>query len=364
MCLTLSKKSYLVMLFWVRYKITHRIESRTRNRRRRRKESRKNSAFIMSREMQSFRIVALQSIIENAIYSNVRVNRRSFMFDTQLKTNNSQRERLIYIDIEEELIFWMKNAFDKLLEMIKMIKKKNRNLIKNYNEQIDMIDEYFIDKRKYLEEKKTLQKENVVLQNEIINQKFVFRIMRQKLKTLKTVNDRTRNVRELISSSFRSATEHDINAIDRFEKIKRSAVISNSTIFIEDKTKFEHWLFVTQSKLKTNDDWYSIERMIMTYVNTKLDEKTYKHIATRLNKNSSRRYLTVNEMFDDLKKIYVDSNKIKLQWTHLFAWLKQTNMSNFMFSETNFSVSWKKWTCQNIFYWSSWNERCFIDCRT
>jgi hypothetical protein len=134
----------------------------------------------------------------------------------------------------------MKNAFDKLLEMIKMIKKKNRNLIKNYNEQIDMIDEYFIDKRKYLEEKKTLQKENVVLQNEIINQKFVFRIMRQKLKTLKTVNDRTRNVRELISSSFRSATEHDINAIDRFEKIKRSAVISNSTIFIEDKTKFEH----------------------------------------------------------------------------------------------------------------------------
>ncbi len=27
MCLTLSKKFYLIMLFWVRYKITHRIES-------------------------------------------------------------------------------------------------------------------------------------------------------------------------------------------------------------------------------------------------------------------------------------------------------------------------------------------------
>jgi hypothetical protein len=26
MCLTLSKKSYLIILFWVRYKITHRIE--------------------------------------------------------------------------------------------------------------------------------------------------------------------------------------------------------------------------------------------------------------------------------------------------------------------------------------------------
>jgi hypothetical protein len=59
----------------------------------------------MSREMQSSRIAASQSIIENATYSDVRVNRRSFMFDIQLKTNNSQRERLIYIDIEEELIF-------------------------------------------------------------------------------------------------------------------------------------------------------------------------------------------------------------------------------------------------------------------
>jgi hypothetical protein len=30
MCLTLSKKFYLIMLFWVRYKITHRIEFRIR----------------------------------------------------------------------------------------------------------------------------------------------------------------------------------------------------------------------------------------------------------------------------------------------------------------------------------------------
>jgi hypothetical protein len=49
---------------------------------------------------------------------------------------------------------------------------------------------------------------------------------------------------------------------------------------------------------------------------------------------------------------------------HLFAWLKQTSMSNFVFFEMNFSVSWKKWICQNIFYWSSKNEKCFINCRT
>jgi hypothetical protein len=72
----------------------------------------------------------------------------------------------------------MKNVSDKLLKMIKMIKKKNRNLIKNYNDQIDVIDEYFTKRNKYLEKKKALQKENIVLQNELIDQKFVLRTMK------------------------------------------------------------------------------------------------------------------------------------------------------------------------------------------
>ncbi len=143
----------------------------------------------------------------------------------------------------------MKNVFDKLLEMIKMIKEKNRNLIKNYNDQVDVIDEYFTKRNEYLVKKKTLQKENIILQNELIDQKFALRTMRQKLETLETAHDRIRNVRELITSSFisfSSSVNHiaemtaDINAIDRFDKTKRSVAISNSTIFIEDKTKFEH----------------------------------------------------------------------------------------------------------------------------
>ncbi len=143
----------------------------------------------------------------------------------------------------------MKNVFDKLLEMIKMIKEENRNLIKDYNEQIDVIDEYFTEKREYLEEKKVFQKENRILQDELIDQKFALRTMRQKLKILETTHDRTRNVRRLITSSFvsfSSSADHvaemtaDINASNRLEKTKRSVVISNSTIFIEDKAKFEH----------------------------------------------------------------------------------------------------------------------------
>jgi hypothetical protein len=67
-----------------------------------------------------------------------------------------------------------------------------------------------------------------------------------------------------------------------------------------------------QSKLKTNENWYFIKRMTMIYVNIKLNNEVYKHIAIRLNKNFSRRYLTINEVFDDLKRVYVDSNKMQI----------------------------------------------------
>jgi hypothetical protein len=52
--------------------------------------------------------------------------------------------------------------------------------------------------------------------------------------------------------------------------------------------------------------------MTMIYVSIRLDDEIYKHIAIRLNKNSSRRYLTVDEVFDDLKRVYVDSNKMQI----------------------------------------------------
>ncbi len=75
--------------------------------------------------------------------------------------------------------------------------------------------------------------------------------MKQKLKTLKIVaQNHIKNMRESITSSYQSFDSHakmianifiNINAvIDRSEKFKRSAIISNSVIFIENKNKFDH----------------------------------------------------------------------------------------------------------------------------
>ncbi len=96
----------------------------------------------------------------------------------------------------------MKNVSDKLLKMIKMIKKKNRNLIKNYNDHIDVINEYFTKRNEYLEKKRAFQKKNITLQNEFIDQKFALRTMKQKLEILETAYDRIRKVIDLITSSF------------------------------------------------------------------------------------------------------------------------------------------------------------------
>ncbi len=287
----------------------------------------------MSREVQSFRIVASQSIIENVIYSNVRANRRSFMFNIMLITKNSKQKNSIFINIVKKLIFWTSNDSVRVINMINQIRNEVKKMIKEYNDQCDIIDAL-------QDERKILKKKIAILKNDKIDDKYTIRALKEKLKILETVQNRIRNVREFITLSFRSSTANqkmiaNINASDRLEKTKRLVVISNSTIFIEDKAKFEHWLSTMQSKLEANVDWYSIERMTMTYVSIKLDEETYKHISTRLNKNFSRKYLIVNEIFEDLKRVYVDFNKMQ---TTMNAFIRLTQVNKYV----EFHVFWNE----------------------
>jgi hypothetical protein len=119
-----------------------------------------------------------------------------------------------------------------------------------------------------------------------------------------------------------------------------------------------------QNKLKANVDWYLIEQMTMTYVNIRLDEETNKHISTRLNKNFSRRYLNVNEIFENLKRVYVDLNKMQ---TTMNAFIRLTQVKKYV----EFYVFWNEFqrlmiemNLSIIFYWWSLKEKCSIDCKT
>jgi seryl-tRNA synthetase len=122
--------------------------------------------------------------------------------------------------------------------MIQQIRDEIKEMNKKYNEQCDLIDEL-------QNERKALKERIAFFKNDKIDDKYIIRVLKEKLKILETAQNRTRNVRKLITSSFRSSTADqkmttDINAFDRLKKTKRSIVISNSTIFIEDKAKFEH----------------------------------------------------------------------------------------------------------------------------
>ncbi len=155
-------------------------------------------------------------------------------------------------------------------------------------------------------------------------------------------------MRESITSLYQSSDLYanltiiiaHINAIiDRSKKFKRFAVISNLVIFIKDKNKFEIWHVVMQNKLKANENWYSIERMTMTYVSIRLNNETYKYIFTRLNKSSSRRYITVDEIFENLKRIYANSIKMQTIMNAFTRLIQVKNLRNFTFFEMNFNVS-------------------------
>jgi septal ring factor EnvC (AmiA/AmiB activator) len=124
--------------------------------------------------------------------------------------------------------------------MIQQIRDEIKKMNKKYNEQCDLIDELQI-------ERKILRKRIASLKNDKIDDKYIIRVLKERLKILEAAQDRIRNARDLITSSFVSSfVNHvaemiaSINASNRLEKTKRSVVISNSTIFIEDKAKFEH----------------------------------------------------------------------------------------------------------------------------
>jgi hypothetical protein len=109
-----------------------------------------------------------------------------------------------------------------MLKMIQQIKDEIKKMNKKYNEQCDLIDEF-------QSEKKILRERITSLKNDKIDDKYIIRALREKLKILEIVHNRTRNARDLITSLFVSSSVNNIaemtasiNALNRLEKTKQS----------------------------------------------------------------------------------------------------------------------------------------------
>jgi septal ring factor EnvC (AmiA/AmiB activator) len=124
--------------------------------------------------------------------------------------------------------------------MIKTTREENREFSNEYNEQCDLL-------KKYQKKRNILMKKILALKKNNKNLKSFIRSLRKQIKNLKIEksNEHVRNAFESSSSSYnafdiRAEMIADINATNRFEKTKRSATIFDSTVFIDDKNKFEH----------------------------------------------------------------------------------------------------------------------------
>ncbi len=124
--------------------------------------------------------------------------------------------------------------------MIKTTREENQKLINEYNEQCDVL-------KKYEKKRNILIKKILALKKDNKNLKSFIRSLRKQVKNLK-IEKSDEHARNALESSFFSYNVFDTrakmiantNATNHLEKTKRSTTIFDSTIFIDDKNKFEH----------------------------------------------------------------------------------------------------------------------------
>jgi hypothetical protein len=64
-----------------------------------------------------------------------------------------------------------------------------------------------------------------------------------------------------------------------------------------------------RNKLEENANWFFIEMSKKIYVRIRIDENAMKHLFARFKKNSIKSFLIAKEIFDDLNRVFDDSNK-------------------------------------------------------
>ncbi|EEH17366.1 hypothetical protein PABG_07362 [Paracoccidioides brasiliensis Pb03] len=96
------------------------------------------------------------------------------------------------------------------------------------------------------------------------------------------------------------------------ETTRRSVKIDDPKHLTDGKEpKFEHWLSRMKNKLRENADHYPTERMRIAYIENRTDGDAARHIAPRMEEDHPERYQTAEEIFEHLKSIYEDANKLQ-----------------------------------------------------
>ncbi len=215
---------------------------------------------------------------------------------------NNKRESLIQskeIDEEEHVVFsyhietlndlmyWVNKDVIAVKSMLIEIRKENVKLNNLYNVIINERDKYEVEYER-------LKKRVEELEHERDNEN-------ENMKSLDVFVESIRNASIRVNASVFVMTT--IN-------IATSKKLFDSFILTDDKdSNIENWLFAMRNKLEENADWFSIETSKKTYVRTRIDEDAMKHLTSRFKKDSIKSFLIVEEIFDDLNRMFDDFNK-------------------------------------------------------
>ncbi len=222
-----------------------------------------------------------QSSIDRAENSVDKNQRRESLIQSEEIDEEEHAVFSYHIEILKKLIYWINKDVAAVKSMLFEMRKENVMLNDEYNKIVD-------DKARYEAE---------------------YERMKKRFERFENI-DENENVESL--DVFVELVRNASVKLDAFLStiIVTSKKLSDSLILIDDKdSNIENWLFVMRNKLEEIANWFSIETSKKVYVRTRIDENAMKHLSIRFKQNTIKSFLTVEEIFDDLNRMFDNFNK-------------------------------------------------------
>ncbi len=212
------------------------------------------------------------------------------------------------INTSQQLRQWTINQSDEIIKMLIELRDQ-RDMTLKLNEQWIVVQVEHDKKLNQLEIKQmiidTLEETNKRYREKMLN-------LKNKLKeVLHSANQSQprQSTKSLPRQSIENHTRRESFTLfdnDHHKFFK----FSNSSIFTdEDESTWNSWRVKMNDKLQANVDHFDNENICIVYVISRLEDNAAEHIFAWRRHDASHSYISIYELFEHLKEIYVDQNK-------------------------------------------------------
>ncbi len=191
---------------------------------------------------------------------------------------------MIKISINEELNAWIiDKKTDDIVAFIKYMTHQHDIEIETHNDMVQML--------------KDVNKANIELKT-----------TQTTLNTIRTRLQKEMRNKNVIIRHLETASSRQSTLIPK-DRSSKSIKLPDSFLFEGSGQNVNNWLFRMRNKLKANKNHFSIEELKIAYVESRVDETTVKHIASRMRNAITNSFLEAEEMLSIINKMYDDLNR-------------------------------------------------------